>query len=75
MAFELGGLEHDYRLVSFDQRGTGSSGLIRCPALERDPRVRSTSAGEACARSLGARRAFYGTRDSVEAASARRAAC
>ena len=66
VAFELGGLEHDYRLVSFDQRGTGSSGLIRCPALERDPRVRSTRAGEACAESLGARRAFYGTRDSVE---------
>jgi pimeloyl-ACP methyl ester carboxylesterase len=66
VAFELGGLEHDYRLVSFDQRGTGSSGLLRCPALERDPRVRSTSAGEACAESLGARRAFYGTRDSVE---------
>ena len=66
MAFELGGLEHDYRLVSFDQRGTGSSGLIRCPALERDPRVRSTRAGEACALKLGARRGLYGTRDSVE---------
>ena len=66
VAFELGGLEHDYRLVSFDQRGTGSSGLIRCPALERDPRVRSTRAGEACALKLGARRGLYGTRDSVE---------
>jgi pimeloyl-ACP methyl ester carboxylesterase len=66
VAFELGGLEHDYRLVSFDQRGTGSSGLIRCPAIERDPRVRSTRAGEACAAKLGARRGLYGTRDSVE---------
>jgi pimeloyl-ACP methyl ester carboxylesterase len=66
VAFELGGLEHDYRLVSFDQRGTGSSGLIRCAALERDPRVRSTRAGEACALKLGARRGLYGTRDSVE---------
>jgi pimeloyl-ACP methyl ester carboxylesterase len=66
VAFELGGLEHDYRLVSFDQRGTGSSGLIRCPALERDPRLRSTRAGEACAAQLGARRGLYGTRDSVE---------
>ena len=64
--FELGGLDRRYQLVSYDQRGTGSSGLIRCPALERDPRLRSTRAAEQCAARLGARRAFYGTRDSVE---------
>src|SRR3954451_16182800 len=64
--FELQGLDRRYQLVSYDQRGTGSSGLLRCPALERDPRLRSTTAAERCAARLGARRAFYGTRDSVE---------
>ncbi len=51
--FEVGRLARRYQLVSFDQRGTGSSGLIRCPALERDPRLRSTRAGAACAAQLG----------------------
>jgi pimeloyl-ACP methyl ester carboxylesterase len=64
--FELGGLGRDYQLVSYDQRGTGASGLLRCPALERDPRLRSPGAAAACAAKLGARRAFYGTPDSVE---------
>ena len=50
--------------LGFDQRGTGESGLLRCPALERDARLRSTSAGEQCARRLGPRRAFYTTPDS-----------
>src|SRR5215207_1736158 len=39
-----------YRVVGFDQRGTGGSGLLRCPALEREPRLRGISAGAACAR-------------------------
>jgi pimeloyl-ACP methyl ester carboxylesterase len=64
--FEVEPLADRYELISYDQRGTGYSGLIRCPALERDPRLRSTRAGEACARHLGARRGFYGTRESVE---------
>ncbi len=34
-----------YRVVGFDQRGTGGSGLLRCPALERDARLRSVRAG------------------------------
>jgi pimeloyl-ACP methyl ester carboxylesterase len=55
-----------YRVVGFDQRGTGGSGLLRCPALERDARLRSTSAGEDCARRLGAARTHYSTPDSVE---------
>src|SRR5918994_4264234 len=55
-----------YRVVGFDQRGTGGSGLLRCPALERDARLRSVRAGEACARRLGAARRFYTTPDSVE---------
>jgi pimeloyl-ACP methyl ester carboxylesterase len=55
-----------YRVVGFDQRGTGGSGLLRCRELERDPRLRSVRAGEACARRLGAARRFYTTPDSVE---------
>ena len=55
-----------YHVVGFDQRGTGGSGLLRCPALERDPRLRSVSAGEDCARRLGPNRVFYTTPDSVE---------
>ena len=27
----LGDLEHRYRLIGYDQRGTGRSGLLRCP--------------------------------------------
>ena len=55
-----------FNVIGFDQRGTGASGLLRCPAIERDGRLRSTSAGERCADRLGARRAFYTTPDSVE---------
>jgi len=64
--FEAGGLSKRFDLVSYDQRGTGASGLLRCRALERDARLRSTRAGADCAGRLGARRAFYTTRDSVE---------
>src|SRR3954451_17800428 len=42
-----------YRVVGFDQRGTGGSGLLRCREIEHDPRLRSVSAGAACARRLG----------------------
>src|SRR6476659_7084483 len=55
-----------YHVVGFDQRGTGGSGLLRCPALERDVRLRSVSAAQACASKLGTRRRFYTTPDSVE---------
>src|SRR5829696_7791462 len=55
-----------YRVVGFDQRGAGGSGLLRCPALEHDPRLRSVRAGEACARRLGEARRLYTTPDSVE---------
>jgi pimeloyl-ACP methyl ester carboxylesterase len=55
-----------YRVVGFDQRGTGGSGLLRCPELERDPRLRSSTAGADCARRLGAARTHYTTPDSVE---------
>jgi pimeloyl-ACP methyl ester carboxylesterase len=55
-----------YRVVTFDQRGTGRSGLLRCPEIERDPRLRSTTAAAACANRLGAARSHYTTADSVE---------
>jgi pimeloyl-ACP methyl ester carboxylesterase len=54
-----------FRVVTYDQRGTGSSGLLRCRAMERDARLRSTAAAAACARRLGAARRHYTTADSV----------
>jgi pimeloyl-ACP methyl ester carboxylesterase len=53
-------------LIVFDQRGTGRSGLLRCRAIEgTDLRDAGRAAG-ACARRLGARRAFYTSRDSAD---------
>jgi len=63
--FELPQLIRRYTVVGFDQRGTGRSGLLRCPEMERDSRLRSTSAAEKCAQRLGTRRAFYTTPDTV----------
>jgi pimeloyl-ACP methyl ester carboxylesterase len=59
-------LRSTHHLVTFDQRGTGRSGLLRCPALERDARLRSTDAAADCAARIGPKRAFYTTRESVE---------
>src|SRR4051794_1812385 len=42
-----------YHVVGFDQRGTGGSGLLRCPALEPDVRLRRVAARAACAGRLG----------------------
>jgi pimeloyl-ACP methyl ester carboxylesterase len=63
---EVPGLMRRFTVLGFDQRGTGRSGLLRCRKLERDARLRSTAAGEDCARRIGPRRAFYTTPDSVE---------
>ena len=62
-------LLHDYRLVMFDQRGTGAAAL-RCPALQRavgtsDLTVPPPGSVEACARTLGPGRRFYSTADTV----------
>jgi pimeloyl-ACP methyl ester carboxylesterase len=65
VTYALPELARKYTMVGFDQRGTGASGLLRCRELERDGRLRSTSAAEACARRLGPRRAYYTTPDSV----------
>src|SRR4051812_35342618 len=59
-------LQSRFRLIGYDQRGTGRSGLLRCPKLEKDPHLRSTSAGEDCANRLGVARKHYTTADSVE---------
>ena len=55
-------------VVTFDQRGIGGSGLLRCPTLAAigDQTRRIAGAVEDCADTLGLRRAFYTTRDSVE---------
>ena len=66
-ADSLGVLFPAYRnrdLVIFDQRGSGRSGLLRCRRLERANLLKAGVAAGACARRLGARRAFYTSRDS-----------
>lgn len=63
-----------FEVIGFDQRGTGYSGLLRCPELERDARLRATAAGERCAQRLGLARARYTTLESVEDLEAVRAA-
>jgi pimeloyl-ACP methyl ester carboxylesterase len=61
-------------VVAFDGRGTGFSGLLRCPELERANLVNAGSAAAACAKRLGPPRAFYRTSDSVDDIEAVRAA-
>ena len=58
-----------YRIVVFDQRGTGA-GALDCTALQRqmgssDLTPPTASAVRACARKIGARRQFFGTDDVV----------
>jgi pimeloyl-ACP methyl ester carboxylesterase len=58
-----------YRIVVFDQRGTGA-GALNCKALQRemgssDLTPPSASAVRSCARKIGARRQFFGTDDTV----------
>jgi pimeloyl-ACP methyl ester carboxylesterase len=48
----------DYTLVAYDDRGTGSSGFLRCPGLMITVGL--------CAETLGAQRDFYGTGDHAE---------
>ncbi len=64
---ELSPMLRRHRLVVLDQRGTGSSGALSCPALQNtteiDPWPPSLVA--ACAQLIGPRRRFYSTRDSA----------
>ena len=71
---EFSGLTPGNDIVVFDGRGTGRSGLLRCPELERANLVDAGPEAAACARRLGARRGFYRTTDSVDDMEAVRAA-
>ncbi len=52
-------------LVIYDQRGTGQSGLVRCPRLERANILHAGDEAADCAKRLGRRRAFYTSRDTA----------
>jgi pimeloyl-ACP methyl ester carboxylesterase len=58
-----------YTLVAFDNRGTGKSGLLNCPALQATyfttAEQGAALAGD-CAGIIGPRREFYATRDHAE---------
>jgi len=66
VADTLGRARRHRDVIVYDQRGTGLSGALRCPRLERARDPGTTAAGEACARRLGPGRAFYTSRDSVD---------
>jgi pimeloyl-ACP methyl ester carboxylesterase len=70
LAGRLAPVLHDYRLVMFDQRGTGQSGAVDCPALQADVgssdiAVPPAAAVRKCANIIGPERQFYSTRDTV----------
>jgi len=59
----------DYTLVAFDNRGTGASGLINCPALQTtiaESTEEDAALARDCASAIGPRRQFYATRDHAE---------
>jgi pimeloyl-ACP methyl ester carboxylesterase len=67
-----------YRLVMFDQRGTGA-GALRCPPLQKamgtsDLTPPPPAAVDACASTIGPDRRFYSTADTVADLDALRAA-
>ena len=58
-----------YTLVAFDNRGTGQSGLIDCPALQSatsGTAEQFASLAAACASIIGPKRVFYSTRDHAD---------
>ena len=57
-----------YRLVTLDQRGTGASGALDCPVIQRLSSLDAFQAASvgACASRIGARRRAYTTIDTVE---------
>ena len=64
-----------YTLVAYDDRGTGDSGLLDCPDLQRaNTADQQRKAVIACAAVLGARRDFYSTADHAADMDAVRAA-
>jgi len=58
-----------YTLVAYDDRGTGDSGVLRCPALQTsvsiDAETDAVLAAE-CAASLGVAKDFYSTHEHAE---------
>jgi pimeloyl-ACP methyl ester carboxylesterase len=58
-----------YTLVAFDNRGTGQSGLINCPPLQKtvtgSVEVEARLAAD-CANTIGPTRVFYSTRDHAD---------
>lgn len=66
-----------YTLVAFDNRGTGQSGLIDCPGLQKtitgSVEVEARLAAD-CANTIGPQRVFYSTRDHADDTDAVRAA-
>lgn len=52
-------------LIVFDQRGTGASGPLQCPALERAQAGSIGRAFEKCARQIGPARGSYTTQESI----------
>ena len=78
LADRLGPALRGYRLVMFDQRGTGA-GALDCPALQRqmgasDLTVPAPAAVRSCAAAIGPDRRFYATADTVADIEALRAA-
>lgn len=67
-AVSLSPMLRKYRLVVLDQRGTGLSGALNCPGLQRVKGLAefTPQAVRRCAADIGPRRAFYGTADTVE---------
>ena len=56
-----------YRIVAFDNRGTGKSGLLVCPALQKSTTFAGQDALAAgCATSIGPTRDFYSTHDHAD---------
>ncbi len=56
-----------YRIVAFDNRGTGKSGLIDCPALQSATGfVGQDTLALGCANVIGPTRDFYSTRDHAD---------
>jgi pimeloyl-ACP methyl ester carboxylesterase len=58
-----------YTLVAFDNRGTGDSGVIRCPGLQEaaNPSAEEAAAlARDCAAIIGPQREFYATRDHAD---------
>jgi len=70
---EYAGLVPRHDVVAFDPRGTGRSGLLRCPELERASLIDAGREAARCAERLGARRGFYRTNDTVDDLEALRA--